>query len=230
MNPAEGRDPRFANTVVWNGSVMMSGGDKDHVVYTHKGVGATTDAFGSGTPTGYYIRKFSHRQLAGNWFVGTSQAFDLIRYAEILLNYAEAVNEYYGPDHEDVLGEYTISPLAVLKLLRERAGIDAGKDGRYGLAEDIDKDYVKMRDAIRLERRIELAFEGHRFFDVRRWMIAEETENKQMHGFEITKSITEKGKKVPVRKHTFRKAMYFLPIPYKETVKSDDLVQNPYYE
>lgn len=67
-------------------------------------------------------------------------------------------------------------------------------------------------------------------FDVRRWMIAEETENKQMHGFEITKSITEKGKKVPVRKHTFRKAMYFLPIPYKETVKSDDLVQNPYYE
>ena len=230
MNPAEGRDPRFANTVVWNGSVMMSGGDKDHIVYTHKGVGATTDAFGSGTPTGYYIRKFSHRQLAGNWFVGTSQAFDLIRYAEILLNYAEAVNEYYGPDHEDVLGEYTISPLAVLKLLRERAGIDAGKDGRYGLAEDIDKDYVKMRDAIRLERRIELAFEGHRFFDVRRWMIAEETENKQMHGFEITKSITEKGKKVPVRKHTFRKAMYFLPIPYKETVKSDDLVQNPYYE
>ena len=42
-----------------------------------------------------------------------------------------------------------------------------------------------MRDAIRLERRIELAFEGHRFFDVCRWMIAEETENKQMHGFEI---------------------------------------------
>lgn len=49
-----------------------------------------------------------------------------------------------------------------------------------------------MKDAIRLERRIELAFEGHRFFDVRRWMIAEDTENMQMHGFEITKTITEK--------------------------------------
>ena len=61
-----------------------------------------------------------------------------------------------------------------------------------------------MKDAIRLERRIELAFEGHRFFDVRRWMIAEDTENMQMHGFEITKTITEKGKVVPVRKHTFR--------------------------
>ena len=150
LKPAEGRDPRFANTVVWNGSVMMSGGDKDHIVYTHKGAGVTTDAFGRGTPTGYYIRKFSHRQLAGNWFVGTSQAFDLIRYAEILLNYAEAVNEYYGPDHEDVLGEYTISPLAVLKLLRERAGIDAGGDGRYGLEEGIETDYKKMRDAILL--------------------------------------------------------------------------------
>lgn len=230
MKPAEGRDPRFANTVVWNGSVIMSGGDKDHVVYTHKGVGSTTDAFGSGTPTGYYIRKFSHRQLAGNWFVGTSQAFDLIRYAEILLNYAEAVNEYYGPDHKDVLGEQIISPFEVLKVLRERAGIDAGNDGRYGLEEGVETDYRKMKDAIRLERRIELAFEGHRFFDVRRWMIAEDTENMQMHGFEITKTITEKGKVVPVRKHTFRKAMYFFPIPYKEIVKSEDLIQNPYYE
>lgn len=106
------------------------------------------------------------------------------------------------------------------------------EDGRYGLEEGIETDYKKMRDAIRLERRIELAFEGHRFFDVRRWMIAEETENKQMHGFEITRSVNgfEKGRIIPVRKHTFRQAMYFFPIPYKETVKSDDLVQNPYYE
>ena len=72
----------------------------NHIVYTHVGAGSTSDAFGTGTPTGYYIRKFGHRQLAGNHFLATSQAFDLIRYAEILLNYAEAANEYYGPDHE----------------------------------------------------------------------------------------------------------------------------------
>lgn len=230
MKPAEGRDPRFANSVVWHGSKLMSGGDSEHIVYTHKGTGATTDAIGSGTPTGYYIRKFSHRQLAGNWFVGTSQAFDLIRYAEILLNYAEAVNEYYGPDHEDVLGGRTISPYEVLKVLRERAGIDAGEDGMYGVKKNMS--FEEMQEAIRLERRIELAFEGHRFFDIRRWMIAKQTENKPMHGFEITRSVNgiEKGGVIKVRTHTFRDAMYLFPIPYKETVKSDELLQNPYYE
>lgn len=230
LKPNEGRDPRFANTVVWNGSKLTSGADVNHIVNTHVGAGITSDAFGSGTPTGYYIRKFGHRQLAGNYFLATSQAFDLIRYAEILLNYAEATNEYYGPDHQDVLGEHVISPYEVLKTLRERAGIEKGDDGMYGLEKNMD--YKKMRDAIRLERRIELAFEGHRFFDVRRWMIAGETQNQSMHGYKITRNTNgvEKGEIVAVRTHTFRDAMYFFPIPYKETVKSEDLLQNPYYE
>ena len=57
-------------------------------------------------------------------------------------------------------------------------------------------------------------------------------QNQQMYGYKITRSTNgvEKGEKVPVRKHTFREAMYFFPIPYKETVKSEDLLQNPYYE
>ena len=230
LNPAEGRDPRFANTVVWNGTKMKSAGDNNHIVYTYRGPGATTDAIYAGTPTGYYIRKMSHRGLAGNWFVGTSQAFDLIRYAEILLNYAEAANEYYGPDHEDVLGGQVVSPYEVLKLLRKRAGIEPGDDGMYGIKQNMT--YDEMKEAIRLERRIELAFEGHRFFDVRRWMIADKTDNQMMHGFEITRDANgnETGRVVAVRQHTFRQAMYFFPIPYKETVKSDDLLQNPYYE
>ena len=170
--------------------------------------------------------------VAGNHWISTSQAFDLIRYSEILLNYAEAANEYYGPNHKEILDGHVVSPYEVLRTLRERAGIDPGSDGRYGLKEGIESDYEKMQEAIRLERRIELAFEGHRFFDVRRWMIAETTENQQMHGYKITRSTNgiEKGEKVKVRKHTFREAMYFFPIPYKETVKSDDLLQNPYYE
>ena len=115
-------------------------------------------------------------------------------------------------------------------MLRERAGIEPGDDGMYGLKKNMS--YEEMQEAIRLERRIELAFEGHRFFDVRRWMIAETTQNQQMYGYKITRSTNgvEKGEKVPVRKHTFREAMYFFPIPYKETVKSEDLLQNPYYE
>ena len=149
-----------------------------------------------------------------------------------MLNYAESANEYYGPNHKEILDGHVVSPYEVLRTLRERAGIDPGSDGRYGLKEGIESDDEKMQEAIRLERRIELAFEGHRFFDVRRWMIAETTENQQMHGYKITRSTNgiEKGEKVKVRKHTFREAMYFFPIPYKETVKSDDLLQNPYYE
>lgn len=230
VNPANNRDARFHNTVVYDGRKLNSTGDKNHVVNTFKGRDATQDAIYNGTPTGYYICKTMHHDLAGNWFVGTSQARALIRYAEILLNYAEAANEYYGPDHEETLGEQKISPYEVLKLLRKRGAIEPGDDGLYGLKPKMD--YDEMKAAIELERRIELAFEGHRFFDVRRWMIAETTDNKQMHGLEITRAQdgNKTAKVVPVRKHTFRKAMYLFPIPYKEVVKSEDLLQNPYYE
>ncbi len=169
--------------------------------------------------------------LAGNYFVTTSQNYLLIRYAEILLNYAEAVNEYYGPDHSEDLGlAGTMSPIEALKQIREMAGIEAGEDGMYGLEKGMSQD--KMREAIRLERRLELAFEGHRFFDVRRWMIAPDTDNAQMHGFEITKKASgaRTGRVVNVRKHIFRPAMYFWPLPYNEVIKSEDLVQNPNYE
>ena len=137
---------------------------------------------------------------------------------------------YKRQDHKDVLGDQEISPYIVLRKIRECAGIEPGEDGTYGIENNMSQ--ADMTEAIRLERRLDLAFEGHRFFDVRRWMIAETTENQQMHGYKITRSTNgiEKGEKVKVRKHTFREAMYFFPIPYKETVKSDDLLQNPYYE
>lgn len=115
-------------------------------------------------------------------------------------------------------------------MIRERAGIEAGDDGMYGLQQGMDKD--AMREAIRLERRVELALEGHRFFDVRRWKIADKTENAVTHGFEITRKLdgTESGREVAVRQHVFRPAMYFWPIPYKEVTRSEELLQNPYYE
>ena len=160
---------------------------------------------------------------------GGSQARPLMRYTEILLNYAEAANEYYGPDHKDVLGDQEISPYIVLRKIRECAGIEPGEDGTYGIKNNMSQ--ADMTEAIRLERRLDLAFEGHRFFDVRRWMIAEDTDNRMMHGFEITRNGERKtGRIIDTRQHTFRKAMYFYPIPYKETVKSPDLLQNPYYE
>ena len=88
-----------------------------------------------------------------------------------------------------------------------------------------------QRAAIQRERQIELATEGQRYFDVRRWMIAPQTESKTMHGIEITRATdgTKTWKEFDVRTHVWRPAMYFFPIPYNETVKSKDLLQNPYY-
>jgi hypothetical protein len=229
LKPTVGRDPRFNNSIISNGSICAGGGDFSHVVYTEKGTGSTSDAIYVGTPTGYFIRKSIHRQGAANYWIGPPQSRSLIRYAEILLNYAEAVNEYYGPDYTETLGGKEISPYTILKAIRSRAGIEAGDDGMYGLKAGMSQD--EMREAIRLERKIELAFEGKRFFDVRRWMIADQTESQTMHGLEITKSNsgTETSRIIAVRTHVFRKAMYFWPIPYQETVKSKSLIQNPYY-
>ncbi len=111
-----------------------------------------------------------------------------------------------------LLGGQVVSPYEVLKLLRKRAGIEPGDDGMYGIKQNMT--YDEMKEAIRLERRIELAFEGHRFFDVRRWMIADKTDNQMMHGFEITKRCKwqrDRGELLLFDSILFRQAMYFFP-------------------
>lgn len=226
-NPSYKRDPRFMFTVTYDGCSMKSNlQDTEIKIY----VGTQQDAIYRGTPTGYYTRKFLKlNSMANHMLYGGSQARPLMRYTEVLLNYAEAVNEYYGPNHKDVFGDQEINPYIVLRKIRECAGIQPGVDNTYGIENNMTQD--EMTEAIRLERRLDLAFEGHRFFDVRRWMIVEDTDNKMMHGFEITKKAELKiGRIINTRQHTFRKAMYFYPIPYQETVKSPDLLQNPYYE
>lgn len=230
VNPAKDRDPRFANCFVWNGAECAAGGGNKRTIYTYQGVGSSSDAIYQGTRTGFYIRKMCHRDCAGNHFVTVEQTYCLMRYEEILLNYAEAANEYYGPTHEEEIGGIKITPVDALKMIRERAGIESGDNGMYGLQENMDQN--DLREAIRLERRVELAFEGHRFFDVRRWKIAERTENATSHGLEITRKLdgTETHRTVAVRQHVFRPAMYFWPIPYKEVTRSEALLQNPYYE
>ena len=235
LQPNQNRDPRFDVSIIQNGSKICNQTDYFYPVYTYKGENSTQDAVYSGTPTGLYTRKMLPRAASGNWWIEPLQSRPLIRFAEVLLSYAEAVNEWKGPDFSETLGDgNTYSALEVLKLIRRRAGIAPGTDGMYGLKAGMTQD--EMREAIRNERRIELAFEGFRFFDVRRWMIAEKTENQPMHGLEITRVVDENNKVtyVPrefvVRNHVFRKAMYFWPIPYAEIVKTPALKQNPYYD
>jgi hypothetical protein len=114
-------------------------------------------------------------------------------------------------------------------MIRSRAGITPVIDGLYGLKAGMTKE--EMREAIWHERRVELAFEEHRFWDVRRWKIALQTENAETHGMEITRAANGSFsyRVIVVRKHVFTDAMYFWPIPQSELTKSPALKQNPGY-
>ncbi|OQP57745.1 hypothetical protein A3860_08955 [Niastella vici] len=229
-NMYKNRDPRLTTTVHYNGSIRNMGTLGDQPVNTYTGVVPTGNAAATsasvdgiysatGTKTGYFRYK-----MCNNFGVGGGselyRPWVVMRYAEVLLNAAEATNEYYGPTSE--IYDW-------LKLIRARAGIQAGTNGLYGLKAGMTKD--EMRDAIRHERRVELAFEEHRFWDIRRWKIAPQTENAETHGMEITRAAngTFSYRIIPIRKHVFTDAMYFWPIPQSEIVKSPSLVQNPGY-
>ena len=136
-----------------------------------------------------------------------------MRLAEIYLGYAEALNEY-APGNADIL-KYT-------NLIRERAGIP---ELAAGLSKEV------MRERILLERRIELAFERHRYFDSRRWLTAEKTDGGPFYGLDIDKgtSFTDLAffKRVVFETRVFSDKNYLFPIPQSEIDKDVNLVQNP---
>ena len=144
----------------------------------------------------------------------TRRCLPLMRYAEVLLNYAEAANENEGP---------TNLVYQAVEAIRKRAGLNP-----YQLPAGLSQ--TAMRTVIQSERRVELAYEGQRFWDVRRWMIAGQTENQQMTGMEVDRNGPATTYNLfNVRKHNFRTAMYLWPFPQSEVAKSPELVQNPGY-
>lgn len=214
-NPYSNRDPRLAYSVIRDQTPLIQNtGLKEpvNIFLGPDGKGVSQDAVHAGTPTGYYTNKMLDENIAANFIHGSQRCFPLMRYAEVLLNYAEAQNEYAGP----VAEVYN-----AVALVRKRAGLSP-----YELPAGLTKE--QMREAIHAERRVELAFEGHRFWDVRRWKIAAQTENKQMTGMEVRRNGANVTYTIfPVRKHNFRDAMYLWAIPQGETAKSPELKQNP---
>ena len=99
LAPHVNRDPRFANSVLFDGGYFCTGVGQYEAIRISKGSKQTRDAVYDGTPTGFYNKKTVSRATCGNSFVGVPQSRPLIRFSEILLNYAEAANEYYGPNH-----------------------------------------------------------------------------------------------------------------------------------
>lgn len=227
--PFKNRDPRFNYTITYNGtSWLFSSTGMKLPVYTY--VGANLDGFsstGQGVHTGYFWRKMQDdgvNNVAGG---NTERCIPIIRYAEILMMYAESSNE---------LGE-TSKAYDMIKLLRERAGIVQGTDGLYGLKSNMD--ITAMREAIYNEKRVEFAYEDQRFWDVRRWKIAESLYN----GLQLTANrITQKAannftdfnyQTVPINhaqsKLKFNKQNYLFPVGQSEINKNRAIVQSVGY-
>ena len=163
--------------------------------------------------TGYILRKYSNPSVDWKNSQNVSNRQQaLFRLAEIYLNYAEALNEC-----DEVL--------KYVNKVRERAGLPGYGDGpEFIMLKSKEKEAI--RELIRRERRIELAFENHRFYDVRRWKIMEETD-KCIYGLNIsaTRPLFYQVIKTEDRPHDFK--YYLWPIPQSEIYKNKRLVQNP---
>ncbi len=213
QDPYAKRDPRFYATVVYNGKVFR---DRAYEPFLPGGKDSPEGNEPWNTSkTGYLMRKFMREDITlDSWNDMGTSPWRYFRYAEILLNYAEAQNEAVGPD----LSVYT----AVNKV-RNRAGMPS----LVGLSKS------EMRSRIWNERRVELAFEEHRYFDVRRWKIAMQTENQEARGISITKNSNGTytyGPRIALDGKKFFEQHYWFPIPLSEISASNNvLIQNPKY-
>lgn len=218
-----GRDPRLIVAVGFNGSTYGTRGK----IYSKTGTGATTDALNAvvnkSTNTGYYLRKFLDTNV--NFSIAnpatTFHLFPIIRLADIYLLYAEAMNQAYGVD-VDPKG-YLLTAKGAVQKVRLRAGFTAADTYLNGVVTQ-----QQMIDKIKNERRIELAFEEQRYFDLRRWMEGDKL-NQPISGIRIDDNgVTQNYSYFVVDgQRRFDAKMYLHPIPLGELKISPNLVQNP---
>jgi hypothetical protein len=218
-DPYSHRDPRLSLTVFHNGSLWLN-----RPVQTYNGGADKPGGTVQQTKTSYYMRKFMgpFESVSNNppSYSGTYHDWIYYRYAGVLLGYAEALNEFSGPSAE---------VYNVLYALRQRAGIVTGTDNSYGVPQGMNQQ--AMRAFIQNERRIEMAFEEQRYWDIRRWKIAAQVYNTApLRGMDL--QLSSGGQLfynlVPVLTTVFRDPqMYLYPIPYSEVIKNNQMKQNP---
>lgn len=210
-NPYLNRDPRFYKTIAYNGSTL-----KGTVVETFTG-GKNGLPINGASLTGYYLKKYIDEtvSLSPTSPVKKPHHYVLFRYAEIFLNYAEALNEWKGPDYKDEA--YALSAREALNRIRTYAKMPA-------ITGDNGMDAFRIR--VQNERRIELAFEDHRFWDIRRWERGELV--KTINGISIEKSNGNyQYVKQKIQDRVWDDKMYLYPIPQSEIFINGNLTQNP---
>ena len=211
-NQYKDRDPRFYLTIVHNGMLWPA----KKAVDISEG-GANGLPLTNVTTTGYYLRKYVDNSIsfeAGSTTAATHHNWILFRYAEVLLNYAEAMIHVNGNcDYKDAT--YTMSAREALNAVRKRAGIPE--------VAACSQDEFLMR--VKHERRVEMAFEGQRFWDLRRWKNLDETKN--IYAVRITHHDGVLSyEKTLLSERSVSNKLYFYPIANVELFKNKKLVQN----
>ena len=225
-NPYANRDPRFYASIIYHGAIYAKFSGQNNYTFNMYNDNGTNRQGNAATTTGYYLNKFMNYAVVN--IIAGSGAVDHIwshfRHAETYLNLAEAGNEFGGPDYVVPGAQNPITPVEAINLVRARSGMPDVETTLAKRGQTLTQ--ATLKEFIRHERRIELAFEEHRYYDVRRWMIIQDG---AIHGVNIAKTsggdvydVVEVEKKVfDPRKH------YFFPIPYKETFVNKNLEQNP---
>ena len=211
-NQYKDRDPRFYLTIVHNGMLWPA----KKAVDISEG-GANGLPLTNATTTGYYLRKYVDNSIsfeAGSTTAATHHNWILFRYAEVLLNYAEAMIHVNGNcDYKDAT--YTMSAREALNAVRKRAGIPE--------VAACSQDEFLMR--VKHERRVEMAFEGQLFWDLRRWKNLDETKN--IYAVRITHHDGVLSyEKTLLSERSVSNKLYFYPIANVELFKNKKLVQN----
>jgi hypothetical protein len=208
--PYAGRDPRLAHYIVFNGSSFKGATINTSIAGGDNGI----ESLPTSTRTGYYLKKLLREDVNVNpASVSNQRHFNThIRYTELFLNYAEAANEAWGPDGT---GSNAYSARDIIAAIRKRAGIRQPDQYLESLVSQ-----EEFRDLIRNERRLELCFEGYRFWDLRRW---KQDLTTPARGVRISNGVYEYFTVEP--RSYDNNFMHYGPIPDREITKFQ-LVQN----
>lgn len=210
QHPYDNRDPRFYRTILADG---MSFKGRSVAVYS----GGTDDRITSqgGTPTGYFMNKFviENTSFTANQTSSFRHHWILYRYAETLLTYAESMLCAFG-DGNYTDSTFPMSALDALNAVRANAGMPAVTVSAK----------AELTEKIRNEWRVEFAFEGHRFWDVRRWKIGADTQTR-LYGVHIMRRTdgTSVYTRTLYENRTWAERMYLFPIPQSELFKNNNL-------
>lgn len=217
-NPYKDRDPRLKAYIVYNGNVI-----KDTI---HTDVNSSQDGINKliiSTRSGYYLKKFlldTKVNLTPGNITQAEHFITYFRFTELFLNYAEAANEAWGPDADPMA--YGFTAREIISAIRLRGGLPDLASDNY--LNSMTPDVADFRDVVRNERRIELCFEGFRFWDIRRWNLIDEMV-KPVNAMSIDFEKPDPYTVQFLENRSYSDYMIYGPIPYMEILKYN-MVQN----